>query len=218
MNVTLSNPFRSIVLIANTFNPSILRESWLIENDIIAKDDFLEDTVFSSNGVQVVSSKFVLTATDTHLQLMLKESGGVLEVNNVLLKLVGLLKHVNYIAVGFNFDWELRPINDSNLNLARLLFYSEQAPVYSLLNQEDAYFGGYVSCNFLRGRMKLDMKPRVLFIDNEKKQDEFIHFNFNYHHDINSKSNEVIEIIGLWEQYVKDSNDRVDSVVSKLSL
>ncbi len=208
---------QNIVIIANNFNPSILREQWLVEHGILKSGEMIGNFAFSNQAVNFFTKDFGLTALSTQIQLQLLGNNPTEIINETLGGILRELPHVPYQGIGINFNWELHSSNqESYQELSKKLFYSSSSPVFSTLDSDDSFYGAYVSKNFHLGRMKLDMKPSKRQVLPNGKSEEFINFSFNYHHEVtsNPSSENIIEIINDWILYLEDSKNVMNKIVN----
>lgn len=214
MTPKLSN--NNIVIIANNFNPSILREHWLIEKGILTNGEIIGDFTFSNQAVNYRTKDYVLTALANQIQIQIIGGNPSEIISKTLLKVTNLLPHVPYIAVGINFNWELFPqLDETDQKLSEKLFYSNQVPAFSSLYSENSFFGAYVSKDFHLGRMKLDMKPSMRQTLPNSNTERFINFAFNYHHDVRQDAT-INNILIDWQLYYNNSETVMKNILDEL--
>lgn len=193
----------SIVIVAQTFNPSIFTETWLNKNDLISADKLVGARIFSPEVAQFGTSQMQILVIPQKLQITfpilqgLEDFGAPIEFSKGIIK---LLPHTPFKAVGLNFNYfyEQKSENEFNVYNRKLLGDGD----YKLLKEfssADAKFGRYFSKDYMGFRLRLDIKP--VKVEPDKK--EMLEFAFNFHHDLSeedsSKSDEVlIGLISNW--------------------
>lgn len=189
------------VIVARHFNPSVVNQLWLVENQLVAREDFRPGCVFSDMLSNVVTRSFVLFASPEQLQFTpLGDSDGHQQLaTDTVGRLVAMLPHTPYSAAGLNFTWHLRPEGFGVGDLSRALFYANERPLFRAFDADDARFGGYLSKNAMGCRLKLDVKPLTAQMNEE--QIELMQFAFNFHLDIAEKRNPVDMIQGLMKRW-----------------
>lgn len=213
---------KTIVLVARTFNPSILKESWLREHGVIAKEESIQGSIFTDGGIQLVTPSFILTATLHNLQLEFLAEDTEDIIKKTVITIINKLHHISYIALGINFDIDIIEDGGNYKSLSSKLFYTNNnSPIASVLGgDESCYYGGYISKDVLHGRMKLNVTPLAnLTHDGIIKNAEMIKFNFNYHHDLLNNETcitEISKILKDWQSYYKDATTNVQEVLKKL--
>ena len=63
------------VIVAHQFNPSVVNQLWLVDNDIVARDDFQEGCVFSDMVVNVNAKEFSLFISPEQLHGIQEKAG-----------------------------------------------------------------------------------------------------------------------------------------------
>lgn len=223
MTTTIEYDSKTIVIIGNQFNPSFCRDSWFVSLGILSIEELLpEETILSAKVSQIATKEFVLIITQGHIQFQIKETDDAQAlIHKVLLKVLGELQQVQYVALGLNFDVVLTSDIDDNKGLSKNLFYSETSPAFSALEGEDAFYGGYISQSVINGRLKLNMRPSykpdtVNTVNNPKC--DFMHFNFNYHHDISAEDQFgfLNDTLSKWIGYFNHSGETLKAIQTKL--
>jgi hypothetical protein len=116
-------------------------------------------------------------------------------------RIVELLPHTPYQALGLNFDYFVsQPAGRDFGSYDRELLSTGE---YSLLQEftaQDARFGRYLSKNFGSARLRLDIKP----IKAGPQNSDMLYFSFNFHHDIgqveqSDRPRELVRLIGTWD-------------------
>lgn len=201
MSVELANA--NVVIVAHQFNPSVIGQLWLVENQIVGRDDFRQGCVFTDLMVHVISREFALFVAPEQLQFVplvpIEEQQSLISLR--LGHLIETLPHTPYSAVGLNFTWHVRPESADMGSFSRRMFFAESKSLFQAFDVEDARFGGYLSKNALGGRLKLDVKPVTTGSENDRQ--ELMQFAFNLHGDVgrSEKSVESIrQMLNCWDE------------------
>jgi hypothetical protein len=204
----------NVVIVAKQFNPSVFSQLWLVRNEIVKEDEFLEGCIFSDDISKIETSLFGLLVLPPQLQFLPRSPEGEAELIEAKLgKIIAALPHTPYVAIGFNFSWHVWP-EDGNLHqLSRSLFLNEYAPLAKKFGAEDALFGAYVSQNIGDCRLRLDVKP-VDYVVNDQ-QTRRLHFAFNFQLDLSQTETPVESIIAhlsKWEQFKNEASEVIDLI------
>lgn len=196
----------SIVIIAKQFNPSIVSQLWLTENELVKRDDFGSDSMYSEMIVNLNTKNFILLVTPEQIQVTPTNDNTWHESVGFCKKLASTLPHTPYTAVGLNFVWILDPEDLPFSDFNSKCFKNENLAFLNQYNDiSDFRFGTYFSGDVFGCRMKVDIKPVRLHsvLNNEREVKEFMQFAFNFNHDIESKGKNVIkelqDHLDLWE-------------------
>ena len=198
------------VIVANQFNPSILREHWLIKNDVWDEDELQTDCIFTDMLVQVKAKLFDLVATPGQLQFTPKSGEndeGELVVEK-LGKIVNALPHTPYQAVGLNSTWHLGVADDNVTSVSRSLFFKDDSPLYEYFDDSTAHFGAHMSKDWQGFRVKLDAIP--VKIENEPNWK--IQFRFNFHRSVAGEDDPATHVHEALEKW-NAVKDEVSSIV-----
>ncbi len=194
----------NLVITAHHFNPSIFSQLWLVRNSILQEDEFAPGCVFSDQGANVEAQEFGLLVVPPQLQFVPKvpqDRQGDLVVSKVG-KIVEVLPHTPFTAVGMNFFWQVEPQDADVPALTRSLFYESDRGLYRLFDTEDARFGAYFSKDVLGCRLKLDVKPIIHQTEDEPR--ELVQFAFNFHLDLPKEGNNIIprieQHLQIWDE------------------
>jgi hypothetical protein len=135
--------------------------------------------------------QFILLAPpERQLPLILEKVG----------KLIEKLPEVPYRAVVLNFNWHNTPEVNHMTEQMRQLFAGRTDGIFSRFTEPNARFGAYLSKDFGKFRMKLDVKPIQVEVDG--RREDRIQFGFNFHHDLPTETvahASLIELIGQWK-------------------
>lgn len=149
------------VLVANDLNVSVFNQIWLVRNGIVTEEDFGPGTIVSQAAVVIPGRKFQLTVLPDRVQLQPKdEFADGTAVSAVFGKLLSLLPHTPFRALGFNFTFVFGPRDPSTFCAWNRRCFS--APILERLALDEGgkpYFGAYFSYAFEGFRAKIDIKP-----------------------------------------------------------
>lgn len=151
----------SVVVVAQNFNPSVTNQLWLVRNGVVGEGDFLAGCIFTDLLVQVRTRRFSLLFTPEQFQFVPAsgEEKPHLLVQEVIGRIVQILPHTPYCALGLNFTWHLTPEGGDVAALSRRLFFTAGRPLFRDFDAPDASFGAYLSRDLLGFRLKLDVRP-----------------------------------------------------------
>lgn len=194
---------QTVVIIAQSFNPSVFNQYWLINEGLIEKERILEESVFAPGLTHVVTPDFRLLVVPEQLQFtLLRPANDVCELlAKTLIKIIEKLSDVPYKAVGINFNWKIKPEKTIS-QYSSELFFKNNIALFGHFDVENARFGCYMSRDFNNARLKLDIKPVI--IEEEGISNEYILFAFNFHADVNN-ANSVLERLKSWNEYWQES-------------
>jgi hypothetical protein len=200
----------TIVLAANTFNVSIFQQAWLLENEVIRREEFSGgDNIFTPMAVNISNSDFSFLVVPERIQLVAKRNFNQAGQNfsRIIGKIADCLPHSPISALGLNFDFSV-PISEADefFTKHRELFVCSSNPLGDFFTSEDTRFGVYLSKNYLDGRLRLDMKPVM------RGETEHFKLSFNYHRDIASMK-EIHPILNMWDDifaYVQSISVELD--------
>jgi hypothetical protein len=102
---------QSVVILANNFNPSIVRERWIVAHQVFTPAELEGENVYTPAFVQVNGPMSLLAATDRVQFVADPPQDGSDMVRRAKL-VVHALPETPYKAVGFNFHWHFRPEMD----------------------------------------------------------------------------------------------------------
>lgn len=195
--------YTAVVAAAN-LNPTIFTQSWLTKFDILKEEDFQKQTtLFTPLAVNVTGEGFTLMVVPERIQIGFLSSDVATRSGQTILrrsigKIVKELPHTPFLAVGFNFDWVLIPVNPEEIaKIEREYFMSESNPLAKEFSRQNAHFGCYVSKDISWARLKLDIKPVTL-----KGKEEALQMTFNYHLDLEGedKDKRVCAFLENWDE------------------
>lgn len=207
----------SIVILAQSFNPSIFNRYWLVSNEFIDDKIILPNSVFAPNVTQVATKEFSLLVLPEQLQFnsLADNKDFKSDIEKTLKPIVSRLKEIPYKACGINFHWF---VDDEAIGIGELskkFFYYNNSRLHQEFQSEDSRYGVYMSKNFENARVKLDVKPTSVTENSTGVKNEFIQFSFNFHIDLaqGSASQELINFINNWSKF-KTEAEKLTSLVS----
>jgi hypothetical protein len=208
----------SAVVAAQQFNPSVTGQHWLIQNGVVLPEEFQVGSVFTDMFAQIPTRDFLLQITPENCQFhfpqhVAKEKQPEL-IKERLAKIVNLLPHTPYTAVGFNFVWHFFPGDNGIAAECRRLFFEKDKPLHNAFNKEDARFGAYMSMTWKAYRVRLDAKPVIQLIPPEQRN-EMIQFAFNYHLEVAGRPEPYRDIIASFDQWIP-AYDMAFSILSTI--
>ena len=199
----IKNEFSTIVITAQTFNPSIFTETWLIKNDIIHEKAFEGTRVFSPEVAQFQTSELQVLVIPPKMQIVFSVREGDSDAElpkKIAIRTVELLPQTSYQALGLNFDFLVAHTSGQDFNsYNRDLLGNGNNNLLQEFSVPDAKFGRYFSKNYGEGRLKLDIKPVKVGPENEDQT----RFSFNFHCEVFQfdSQNRVGKLVSLIEQW-----------------
>lgn len=195
----------TIVFLTNNRIPAIHNIEWFADNDIFQLDEMLQDSVFSNNYVNVITSELTITIVSNHITIDLKKTSNA----EILIK-----KHINPFlskiresvnAIGINFIWKIIDEERSINKFSKNLFGEGKTCLSSIFTHADASFGAYMSQSYDdTTRMKLDVKP-VKFTETE----DGILASFNFHYDKSDNLEDDLSQLCKWSEMSKKAEEIV---------
>ena len=208
--LTVSN----IVVVADKFNPSLFSQVWLDKYEILTEKEYKGDQIYTPVFAQAQSDTFSLQVWPERLQFAYKgdEEDATDLICSKVGKIVELLPHTPYKALGINFTWHIWIDDDLRFaDFDRSIFWNNSA-LHSSFDSEDARFGGYFSKDVLETRLRLDIKPIV------KKDKEVLQAAFNFQVDLTK--GHAVELtqksLRNWNT-LKNNSEEISDVISKVS-
>ena len=120
--------------------------------------------------------------------------------------------NLNLQAVGVNFSWNLTPTENLG-KVTKDYFFNEGNKMYTdFFNTPDTMYGAYMSKDFMKGRLKLEIKPQLVNRLNVKTQEtselsQLINFAFNFHYQVPTKGENsmLMEFINDYNNFFIES-------------
>jgi hypothetical protein len=188
------------VVVARRFNVTAAHQHWLVKQGIIGENDLLEGALFSDTVVQAPTSRFVLLLLPDQLQLV--PTVPVDEEQQIIVEKLGriieILPHVPYKALGLNFSWLFRPSDGDTARVTREMFFVQGRPLFKIFSEPDARFGGYLSKDYADFRLKLNVIPTLF---QEGGDEHCVRFSFNFHRDVEEDAAaEILRCLARWNE------------------
>lgn len=169
----------NVVIIANTFNISIINTIWLFKNGIFSEEE-LQGATCLPVIVDIRTENFHLNLIPDRLQFStnpnLKNAKEL--IINKIGKFIKTLPHKPFVACGLNFTYHIKPTNGDIYSLSRSLFCKEDSKIFEELNDKEVRFGGYFSKDLIGTRFRLDAKP--VKIKSPESMEEVLQFSYNF--------------------------------------
>jgi len=208
----------AVVVVANFFNPSVVNHLWLVRNGLLGEDELQPNSgsMFTDALVQVLTARFALLVTPEQLQFMPAPTEPEPErlIVEKVGRLVEILPHTPFRALGLNFTWQVKPETGDLRRLTRQLFYKEETPLYREFSSDDANFGAYLSRDFGGFRLKLDIRP--ITVPRQESVEYALQMLFNYHADLdpNAAPTERIHLLlRRWREVSEEARRLVDVLI-----
>lgn len=202
----------SIVIINTGIDPQNFNSYWLVKNGLLNEEELHFENVFSKHFVHLNGEFYDIVINGNSLQFQLKNNDFEkieLLIDKILL-FNELVKNTINISMGFNFDWILDIKKGDYIKVSKDLFFKEDNAVHKLFDNNNACFGSYLSTDFEKSRLKLDIKPILLSND---KEDGSLNFNFNFHFDFNDDNrNDLADLIKSWNIYFEESKKIINNI------
>jgi hypothetical protein len=151
----------NIVVVAKNLNPSIFNQLWLVNNKIFSEDDFMSDSFFTPAAVSVQTKDIQLLIVPDRLQLTFIDiTDDEIIINNVLRKIINLLHHTPYIAIGFNFELIIKPKDPNQYpKIAKDIFVSNNNPLAKFFNTDNSRYGITMVNKYKETQLTLNIRP-----------------------------------------------------------
>jgi hypothetical protein len=203
-----------VVIVAHQLNPSIISQLWLSRNGFVGDEDFLPGCIYSDVLVQVRSKPFHLLVLPEQLQFVpnVPEAQQQQLVQEKLGGIVRALPHTPYRAIGLNVTWHLTPRDGDMSRLTRELFYRLESPLFGHFDVPGAHFGSYLSKDIHGFRLKLDVKPLLVTLIDER-QESRVQFAFNFHADLGEDgATQIQQLLTRWN----DINHEAETITNSI--
>ncbi len=220
-NVKINHAFAGIVIIAQSFNPSIFSETWLSKNFVVEPEHLMGTRFFAPEAArfQIDDKDTIVEITPERLQILFKILGASANFDtqlNIPIQIVEALPHTPYQSMGINFDYFIELSNGQDfLKYNRSLLGTGE---YKLLNEfavPDARFGRYFSKDYRNARLKLSIIPVTKPGKGSENSLDLVQFSFNYHFEVSSidveeRSKKLCEYMRDWSSLKSYSEALVD--------
>lgn len=202
----------SIVIINTGIEPQNFNSYWLVKNNLIEEEELSNENVFSKHFVHLNGEYYDILINGNSIQFQLKNNN--LDKFELLIKKIQLfnakVQNTINVSMGINFNWILDLPKTEYVELSKKLFYNDNNPIHRLFVDERTCFGSYISKDFEKSRLKLDIKPILLSND---FYDGTLNFNFNFHFDLNDENRKDLdEILDSWSLYFEEAKKIINSI------
>lgn len=210
----------NVVVVSNQFNPSVFSQLWLTKHGLATEEEVGGvDCAFTNVFAQVITSRYSLLVTPNQLQLAVQvntEEQQKLVVDK-LGKVVELLPHTPFSAVGLNFRYHAKPDKRDVRSLTRELFFVEQSPLHKAFDVPDARYGGYLSKNVLGFRLRLDVRPVSAPFEETSLPEELLLLAFNFNCDASqiTGGDSIKTAISKWDETRSEAQSIADALAEK---
>lgn len=190
---------KSVVVLANTFNPSVFTGEWLDAMDVFAKAETGGKLIYTPKLVTFngPASFFVV---DDRLQISLDATSWAVDAATKVKKIVSQLPHIPYTAVGFNFNWQYEPNGETLTDWANRNFTPTNA----------AAFGAGAAFGLNATRQVSGSRHRTTITLDDGKAD--VHMNYNFVVSTANGQQEILSALDLSDALCRDS----DTLASQL--
>ncbi len=199
---------RSVIVLAEAFNPSMFNQHWLISNDILTEEEELSAAISTPQVSNFKSNEFSLLVLPNQLQFGVNPELKDKLPYDKLVKVLSKIGYAPITAIGINFKWKQDTEGEAISKFTRTNYCSSSEGIFENFAEKDAKFGLYISKDFGESRLRLNILPVK-----DKNGEEYIQYSFNFHHDLNKETdfNRAIDLITKWKSYFKEANRIVDS-------
>ena len=200
------------VLAGSSFNVPIFRQNWLVDNQVLAEEDFSGEDYFTPVAVNVRNDNFTFLVVPERIQLQIVNNfdNAQQKVQQVVGEISKLLPHCPVVGMGLNFTFFITAQNtDSFVEKCRSLFVCEGNPAIGYFSNDDARFGAYYSVDAFDSRIRLDIKPIKLV---DQGDEDCLRLSFNAHRNISSMTS-VQPMLDQWN----DIYGFVNEIAEKLN-
>lgn len=218
MSLTKELKMMSLVLLSKRpdfFDPADYSQYWLDQKNVIPASSVSKQSSFSPLASQVLSDKLNLIVTQEQIQIAPSDASSFKEV--ISERSVALVKEMpkcELNGMGLNFHWFLSDDKKSYAELSRKYFYNENNPANKFFDDGNEMFGSYLSKDLSKDmRLKLDIKPAILYDIKTSSASEKIQFGFNFHSDLNTENQreKLIEILSAYDKWYKTSEEIINA-------
>ncbi|HLF53527.1 hypothetical protein [Flavobacterium sp.] len=203
---------RNVVIIGGMM-PSKFDKYFFLKNNIFNEGDILETSQFSNEfsltitpnySVQIAAGQFILT------ELKPDAEG---DIENVARRILECSDDFEATGVGVNIQW-FNFTRENTRELSKKYFFNSNLLINKFFDGADTSYGYYISKNFGKARLKLDIKPAKVVKVGTTVEDEILTFTFNFHVDLlkeqKSKA-QIIEVLQEIEDYTLETKKIVDA-------
>jgi hypothetical protein len=209
----LDNAFAGIVLTAQTFNPSIFTETWLVQHGLLPADAFVGTRVFSPEVAQFQMQGLQVMVVPPMMQIIfgiLGDEEMSIAARRFAARTIELLPHTPFQALGLNFDYFVRKPDEGDFGqFNRALLGNGNNGLLSQFSEPNSRFGRYFSKDHGEARIRLDVKPVQAGPDKK----ELLQFSFNFHHDVSALTGNRASKLGQLLEHWESARDYANELV-----
>ena len=214
----IENVLDGIVLTAQSFNPSIFTETWLQKNDLLDTTKLVGMRLFSAQVAQFQTEDVHVVVVPPQMQITFPDKAADVGVpRSFAIRVVELLPHTPYQALGINFDYFVSPPAEQEfVAYDRALLGTRGYALLGEFSAADARFGRYFSKDLGGARLRLDIRP----VKAGPKNVDMLQFGFNFHHDLagveqSDRAEALVRFIGTWNA-LREYAEKLTEVGSRL--
>lgn len=193
----------NVVLIAAQFNPSLITPLWLTKFGIVREEELQPEGIYTPAIVQFRTAVLELTALPDRVTVGFLSFQLHKRAIEQVKKLVKIVPHTPYIALGCNFLFRVAAPSPERLaELSHERFYTPSAGIFDAVPAEGRMLGGsaYWLLDQGRGRGRVEVKP------------EGTHFllSFNFHFDVKESAEPAVVIcttLDHFDDYLRSANE-----------
>ena len=151
----------SFIVLANSFNPSIVSQAWLIDQGLAQPGEFGDTSISTPGAAHHQFARGSLLVAPDRLQMTFRpdDDDAVERAHRLVSGIARALPHTPFIALGMNFDYGIELELETFSRVVRRMFLVQDGPLAQHFDAGDALFGGYFSRDFQGTRFRLDVKP-----------------------------------------------------------
>jgi hypothetical protein len=201
---------------ATNLNPTVFSEMWLAKNQIIPAGEGHPGSIFTDVLVQAQATDFWILVLPQQLQFMPRTLSVPSDLARERIgRIVTLLPHVPYVAVGLNFVWHSEIMAEMGRVVRRL--FGSGGPPLDRFGAPDARFGIYASKEVGVARLRLNVLP---IYDRVNPTVERLQFVFNFERLLDKDQDKpamITDVVGHWDEYRTVANEMVDATLEAAS-
>jgi hypothetical protein len=209
--------FRAVIR-ARAFNPSIIREPWLIEQKLLKRGDLAAGYIFSEEVVRLPTDRFTVVVVPQQLQFLPADGEHAAEgIRDFVNPLITALPQTPYTDVRIEYMWNIGIGSASMPEVTRRLFGFEQHPLAEqFLSVPDARFGTYLSKEVDDCRMRIEVKPIKLAVAGAAA--EVVRSSYTFQRQVTGGAahKDICRVLDRWKQYELQSRRMTEIIASRV--
>jgi hypothetical protein len=198
---------KNIVLVGTFFLASF-DKFFFIKNEIFSEEEIQETSVFNHDLV-LLNTETIQVLINAN-QLIISELDPKTDNNKIVeisKKIYKYGKSISITAAGINLNWYFLGTKDDVSDFSRKNFYIENSSLLSrFFDDKESMYGFYASSDFLKSRLKLDIKPATAKSPDVVEELNLLIFNFNYHFELN-KDLSLPTVLEDYHEYINHSTE-----------